>query len=102
MLAGCATPPEIVEAPLVPGPSSTPQCASYGSVIGHLAKKYGEVPVAAGLTNQGGLIGVLTTIDGKTWTILITTSNGISCYVTSGEGWRTKAWAEPKPEGMAL
>ena len=77
-------------------------CLDRDVALKHLAKKYDEVPVAAGLTNQGGLIEVLTTIDGKTWTILITTSNGISCYVTSGEGWRTKAWAEPKREGMAL
>ena len=77
-------------------------CLDRDVALKHLAKKYGEVPVAAGVTNKGGLVEVLTTIDGKTWTILITTSNGISCYVAGGEGWRTKAWAEPKREGMAL
>ena len=63
-------------------------CLDRDVALKHLAKNYGEVPVAAGLINQGGLIEVLTTIDGSTWTILITTPNGLSCYVTDGEGWR--------------
>ncbi len=66
-------------------------------MLGHLAQKYQEVPVAIGVTNRGGLVEVLTTGDGKTWTIIISTPDGQSCLVAAGEGWR----AVPKAAGSA-
>ena len=65
-------------------------CSPRGDVIGHLAKKYGETPVATGVTNKGGLVEVLTTGDGTTWTIIVSRPNGTSCMVAAGEDWRTK------------
>ena len=65
-------------------------CSPRNDVLGHLAKKYGEAPVALGVTNKGGLVEVLTTGDGNTWTIIVSTPNGTSCMVAAGEGWRTK------------
>ena len=63
-------------------------CYTRVRVLAHLAKKYGEAPVALGITNRGGLVEVLTTGDGKTWTIIVTTPRGLSCLVAAGEGWR--------------
>ena len=65
-------------------------CKPRTDVVGHLAKKYGEAPVAIGVTNNGGLVEVLTTGDGNTWTIIVSMPNGTSCMVASGEDWRTK------------
>ncbi len=65
-------------------------CSPRDNVVGHLAKKYGEAPVAIGVTNKGGLVEVLTTGDGDTWTIIVSMPNGTSCLVAAGEGWRTK------------
>lgn len=65
-------------------------CSPRGDVIGHLAKKYGEAPVAVGITDKGGLVEVLTTGDGTTWTIIVSMPNGTSCMVAAGEGWRAK------------
>ncbi len=62
-------------------------------------RKYQEAPIGAGVTNSGGLVEVLTTSDGSTWTIIVTTPQGVSCLVATGEGWRT---LKPKPEGTAL
>ncbi len=64
-------------------------CSPRTDVLGHLAKKYGEAPVAIGVTNKGGLVEVLTTGDGKTWTIIVSMPNGTACMVAAGEGWRT-------------
>ncbi len=66
------------------------RCSPRSDVIGHLAKKYGEALVAIGVTNKGGLVEVLTSSDGGTWTIILTTPQGTSCFVAAGEGWRTK------------
>ncbi len=71
-------------------------CKPRTDVVGHLAKKYGEAPVAIGVTNKGGLIEVLTTGDGDTWTIIVSMPNGTSCMVAAGEGWRTKNYDDTK------
>ena len=71
-------------------------CKERADVLGHLAKKYGEVPVAVGVTNKGGLVEVLTTGDGNTWTIIVSTPDGMSCMVAAGEGWRTKDYDDAK------
>ena len=57
-------------------------------VLDLLANKYKEAPVAAGVTNTGGLVEVLSTGKGDTWTIIITTPKGMSCLVAAGEAWR--------------
>jgi hypothetical protein len=64
-------------------------CSPRTDVVGHLAQKYGEAPVAIGVTNKGGLVEVLTTGDGNTWTIIVSMPNGTSCMVAAGEGWRS-------------
>ncbi len=69
--------------------ASPAACSPRSDVLGHLAKKYGEAPVAIGVTNKGRLVEVLTTGDGNTWTIIVSTPNGTSCMVAAGEGWRT-------------
>ncbi len=98
MLAACATPaplPEPMPAPMVVRPPVTP-CVPRADALGRLAERYGETPVALGVTNTGGLVEVLTTESGSTWTIIVTLTNGTSCMVAAGEGWRD---LERKPVG---
>ena len=68
--------------------AQTQQCDQRKKVLGHLAQKYKEAPIAAGVTATGGLVEVLTTGDGNTWTIIVSQPNGLSCLVAAGEGWR--------------
>ncbi len=68
--------------------AQTKQCDQRKKVLGHLAQKYKEAPIAAGVTASGGLVEVLTTGDGNTWTIIVSQPNGLSCLVAAGEGWR--------------
>lgn len=67
---------------------AAPQCGSRENVVSLLKEKYKEEPVAVGVSNNGGLVEVLTSKDGQTWSILITSPKGKSCLVASGEGWR--------------
>jgi len=64
------------------------QCDARDRVLTHLAKKYHEAPVAVGLTSGGGLIEVLSSGTGETWTIIVSNPDGVSCLVAAGEGWR--------------
>ena len=67
-------------------------------MLSHLAKKYGEAPVAVGLTNKGALVEVLTSSDGKTWTIIVSSPGGMSCLGEAGENWRALERAVEEPE----
>ncbi len=64
-------------------------CQPRDFVLEHLAKKYQEVPVAIGVTSTGGLVEVLTSANGDTWTIILSMPNGQSCLISTGDGWRT-------------
>ena len=75
-----------------------PQCNERDNVLELLAKKYQETPIAAGVTNTGGLVEVLTDTKGGTWTIIVTTPQGMSCLVAAGEGWRTMEQIALDPE----
>jgi hypothetical protein len=63
-------------------------CRPRSEIIAYLARVYGELPRATGLTDAGNLIEVLSTSDGATWSIIVTAPNGMSCAVATGENWR--------------
>jgi len=75
-----------------------PQCNERDNVLELLAKKYKETPIAAGVTNTGGLVEVLTDTKSGTWTIIVTTPQGMSCLVAAGEGWRNMVQVSMEPE----
>ena len=75
-----------------------PQCDQRDSVLELLAQKYKEAPVAIGVTHNGGLVEVLSTGKGTTWSIIVTTPTGMSCLVAAGEGWRVKEQVALEPE----
>ena len=62
-------------------------CTARDGLLSQLERKYGEVPVAIGVA-EGALIELLTAKDGITWTIILTSPQGRSCLIASGEGWR--------------
>lgn len=78
--------------------SAQSQCNKRDNVISLLANKYKESPIAVGVTNTGGLVEVLSTGDGNTWTIIVTTPQGMSCLVAAGEGWRAIEQELEEPE----
>jgi len=66
-------------------------CSQRDDVLAQLGSKYKEAPKAAGVANNGGLIEVLTSDEGKTWTLILSMPNGTSCLLASGEHWQTVA-----------
>lgn len=63
-------------------------CSDRASVLGHLNGSYGETPVAMGLASSGGVVEILSSPDGSTWSIIITMPNGLSCSIAVGESWQ--------------
>ncbi|HEY7690440.1 MAG TPA: hypothetical protein VH835_17195 [Dongiaceae bacterium] len=62
-------------------------CSDRADVLSQLGTKYKEAPAAVGVANNGGLIEVLTSTDGSTWTIILSMPNGKSCLLAAGEEW---------------
>jgi phage/plasmid primase-like uncharacterized protein len=65
-------------------------CGQRDKIVEWLAVKYKEAPIATGVSSQGSLIEVLSTHDGDTWTVIVTSPDGDSCVIASGQGWRAK------------
>ena len=62
-------------------------CGERSDILSRLGGQYSESPVAMGLANSGGVIEVLSSPDGNTWTIIVTDTNGLSCLLAAGEYW---------------
>lgn len=62
-------------------------CAKRSEVLKQLSARYTETPVALGLANNGGVLEILSSKTGATWTILITMPNGPTCMIAAGEHW---------------
>lgn len=62
-------------------------CASRDVLLQSLRQDYSEQPSAMGMSDNGSILELLSTEDGKTWTILMTMPDGISCVVATGEMW---------------
>lgn len=63
------------------------QFAARDQVVKVLGARYGEAPVARGLTQTGSLVEVFAAADGDTWTIVMTNPQGVSRVASSGVAW---------------
>ena len=68
-------------------------------VVKKLSETHGETTVALGLASNGGVLELLTSADGSTWTIIVTMPDGKSHLVGSGEAWMA---APVKPKGIPI
>jgi hypothetical protein len=72
----------------LPAMANQTPCSKRADVLAQLGGKYQEAPVSVGIANNGGLIEVLTTTNGSTWTIILSLPNGMSCLLAAGEDWQ--------------
>lgn len=70
-------------------------CAERSDILKSLQREYQEAPNAMGMSDNGAVVEVLAARDGTTWTILMTTPDGTSCVIATGEMW------EALPEQVA-
>lgn len=68
----------------VSGPVAAAQCGRHEKVTAFLAEKYKERVAAMGLISDKGLMQLFVAASG-TWTVLVTTSQGVSCIVAAGQ-----------------
>jgi len=68
-----------------------PACADRQVVVERLQSRYGEVRQSIGLGQNNSVVEMFASPTTGTWTIVVTTSAGISCLVASGESWERVA-----------
>lgn len=66
-------------------------CESRTAVLDFLSTRYSEAPVAMGLSKDGGVVEILTSGPGSTFTIIVTTPDGLTCMVAAGDSWESVA-----------
>ena len=76
-------------------------CAPREVVKESLVKKFGEVPQLVALTSDGKLFEFFGSLESRTWTVVITTSNNISCIVSTGSEFES-VFEKPVVKGPAL
>ncbi len=64
-------------------------CADRARVIERLATAYGESRQSIGLGANNSVIEVFASTDTGTWTITVTTPEGLTCLVASGQAFET-------------
>ena len=75
-----------------------PNCAPREMVLERLADKYGETRQSVGLGANNAVIEVFASTETGSWTITVTSPNGITCLVASGQSYEELAEALP-PRG---
>ncbi|QJF52451.1 MULTISPECIES: hypothetical protein [Roseobacter] len=74
---------------------NTRNCGPREAVVDRLAQGYGESRQSMGLGANNAVIEVFASDETGTWTITVTTPNGLTCLVASGQSFETLAEALP-------
>ncbi len=70
-------------------------CGPRDIVVSRLAEGYGETRQSMGLGANNSVIEVFASDESGSWTITVTTPNGMTCLVASGQAYETLAEALP-------
>lgn len=72
------------------------ECASRENVVAYLTgEEYGETLQSMGL-NTNGVVELYANPETGTWTIIVTSPEGVTCPVGAGESWQNVAPLEPQ------
>ena len=66
-----------------------PNCRDRSQIVRHLLNKYAERPIASLLDQNGRLLEIMMSKSGRSWTIISTGPDGVSCQIGAGRHWQT-------------
>ncbi len=81
-----------------PTASAQQGCAPREMVLERLVSRYGEVRQGVGLGGNSSIIEIFASDETGTWTITVTSVDGVTCVVTSGHFYESLSETLPKPE----
>lgn len=71
--------------------SQPANCGKRDAMVNRLTKTYGEVRQSMGLAANNSVLEVFASDETGTWTIIVTTSRGVTCLVASGQAFEELA-----------
>ncbi len=74
-------------------------CAAHDDVVTRLATAYGETRHSIGLAADNSVVEVFASDETGTWTITVTTADGTTCLVASGQAFEDMAATLPPASG---
>ncbi|MBQ4823499.1 hypothetical protein J4729_02870 [Leisingera sp. HS039] len=84
-----------------PATAQSRNCAPRDTVIKRLAEKYGESRQSIGVGQKGMVMETFASGKTGSWTITVTTPNGMTCLVASGQSYEVLAEALPDTDSDA-
>ncbi|MGA9253782.1 MAG: hypothetical protein WBV78_17315 [Roseobacter sp.] len=75
---------------------NTRNCGPREAVVDRLAEGYGETRQSIGLGANNAVVEVFASQETGSWTITVTTPNGLTCLVASGQSFEKLAEALPE------
>ena len=63
-------------------------CLDVGDVDRNLRTQFGEAVGGRGVASPSSIWSLYVSPSGATWTIIVTLTNGMSCFVAAGEHWQ--------------
>lgn len=85
----------------VPAAAQGQACGPRDVVISRLAETYGETRHSIGLGSNNAVMELFASDETGTWTITVTSTNGVTCLVASGLAFETLAESLPPEESDA-
>lgn len=80
-----------------PAFAQTRACAPRDQVVERLADRYGETLQSMGMHANNSLLEVYASESTGTWTILVTSPDGIACLIAAGKMWEGSVAPLTKP-----
>lgn len=77
---------------------AAPQCAPRQTILDILEQQFKEHPIAIGVNRYGRLLEILASERGDTWTIVLTSPEGVTCILDTGEAWHQTRLDKIDPE----
>lgn len=75
--------------PIAEAQGGSPACAQRDQVVARLEQRFGETPHSQGVQQNDALVELFASDTTGTWTILMTSPNGLSCLLAAGRLWKT-------------
>jgi len=82
----------------IPAAADAESCGERDAVLGYLQRDWGERVLTQALAEDGSIIETLVAPNTRTWTVIRTTADGVSCLLLSGGAFDIVA-APPGIEG---
>lgn len=71
-------------------------CSTHEVITSKLQERFQEQQTSVAIISDGRLLEIYTSEKGRTWTLIVTNTKGITCAISAGTDWFNKGFVEPR------